>query len=107
MRANGARWRRSWDGVCRRRIRNDKRDKVKRERISFLTFHVFTFHGFLELAMMRLAAAVVVLVVFVSSTSAQIIYEPVRYQYGSGENVYYYGGSDPAMFRYAKHDVNV
>jgi len=34
--------------------------------------------------MIRLAIAVLVLVVFVSSASAQIIYEPVRYQYGSG-----------------------
>jgi hypothetical protein len=57
--------------------------------------------------MLRLAVAFVALCVVVSSASAQIIYEPVRYQYGSGNTVYYYGGSDPAMFRYAKHDVNV
>jgi hypothetical protein len=32
---------------------------------------------------------------------AQIIYEPVRYQYGDTPT-FYYGGSDPAVFEYAE-----
>lgn len=36
-----------------------------------------------------------------SSAGAQIIYEPVRYQYGQGRT-WYYGGSDPRMFRVAE-----
>ena len=47
------------------------------------------------------AAAVVVLFVAASSASAQVIYEPVRYQYGDALK-YYYGGNNPAMFDYAE-----
>lgn len=32
---------------------------------------------------------------------AQVIYEPVRYQYHAYGKAYYYGGNDPAMFRFA------
>ncbi len=32
-----------------------------------------------------------------SSASAQVVYEPVQYQYQSGGQSYYYGGSDPRM----------
>jgi hypothetical protein len=46
------------------------------------------------------AIAAVVLSVFASSASAQVIYEPVRYQYGESMR-YYYGGNDPGMFAYA------
>jgi hypothetical protein len=46
-------------------------------------------------------AAVVVAGLFAPSrASAQVIYEPVRYQYGDQLH-YYYGGSDPAMHRFA------
>lgn len=38
---------------------------------------------------------------FVSSASAQIVYEPVQYQYNSNGTLYYYGGSDPAVHHYA------
>jgi hypothetical protein len=42
-------------------------------------------------------AALCAVVCVSSSAFAQIIYEPVQYQYGSGQNVYYYGGSDPRV----------
>ena len=45
-------------------------------------------------------AAVLLSVVVTSSASAQVIYEPVRYQYGDALK-YYYGGSNPGMFAYA------
>ncbi|MBC8107278.1 MAG: hypothetical protein H7Z14_11860 [Anaerolineae bacterium] len=35
-----------------------------------------------------------------SSSFAQIIYEPVRYQYGD-QNKFYYGGSDPRIIQHA------
>lgn len=37
-----------------------------------------------------------------SVANAQIIYEPVQYQYG-GQNPYYYGGSDPRVHDSALH----
>jgi hypothetical protein len=40
-----------------------------------------------------------------SAASAQVIYEPVRYQYGSEGSRYYYGGTDPAVFRQAQRDT--
>lgn len=46
------------------------------------------------------AAAVVLLSVVASSASAQVIYEPVQYQYGEAMK-YYYGGSNPGMHAYA------
>lgn len=46
------------------------------------------------------AVAAVLLVVAASSASAQVIYEPVRYQHGETMK-YYYGGSNPAMHDYA------
>jgi hypothetical protein len=46
------------------------------------------------------ALAAVVLSIVASSASAQVIYEPVRYQYGESLR-YYYGGNNPAMFDYA------
>src|SRR5262245_7064564 len=36
-----------------------------------------------------------------SHASAQIIYEPVQYQYGS-QRAYYYGGNNPAIHRAAQ-----
>src|SRR5438552_11530537 len=45
-------------------------------------------------------AVAVVLSVAASSASAQVIYEPVRYQYGDALK-YYYGGNNPGMFVYA------
>ena len=48
--------------------------------------------------MFRVALIAVVLS-FVSNSFAQIIYEPVRYQYGD-QNKFYYGGSDPGIIRY-------
>ena len=53
--------------------------------------------------MHRLIAALVVACAIASSASAQIFYEPVRYQYG-GQTPWYYGGSDPEMFRAAEID---
>jgi hypothetical protein len=44
--------------------------------------------------------AVFVLGLVSSAVQAQIIYEPVRYQYG-GQNPFYYGGSDPRVIDYA------
>ena len=46
------------------------------------------------------AVAAVLLVVAASSASAQVIYEPVRYQHGDAMK-YYYGGSNPWMHDYA------
>jgi len=51
--------------------------------------------------MSRLAACVCLLV-FASSASAQIFYEPVEYQYDAGGTTYYYGGSDPAVHEHAR-----
>jgi hypothetical protein len=45
--------------------------------------------------MSRLVAVVVVLCVSLSA-SAQLIFEPVQYQYG-GQNPFYYGGSNPQV----------
>ena len=56
---------------------------------------------------MQLKLACCLIVVAFSSlllaakASAQIVYEPVRYQYGCGPNVFYYGGSDPDVVRRA------
>ena len=46
------------------------------------------------------ALAAVLLGVLASSASAQVIYEPVRYQYGA-EMKYYYGGNDAHAHHYA------
>src|SRR3954466_6830101 len=53
--------------------------------------------------MPRMLAALLLACIVVSSASAQIIYEPVRYQYG-GQTPWYYGGNDPEMFRFADRD---
>jgi hypothetical protein len=37
-----------------------------------------------------------------SFAQAQVIFQPVQYQYGSGNDTYYYGGSDPAVFAKAE-----
>ena len=47
------------------------------------------------------ALAAVVLSVAASSASAQVFYEPVRYQYGESMK-FYYGGSHPHQFDYAE-----
>jgi hypothetical protein len=59
--------------------------------------------------MMRFAVATIGLFFFVASASAQIVYEPVQYQYLQGRYgyVYYYGGSDPSMKRFIKGDTNI
>ncbi|MGH7213610.1 MAG: hypothetical protein ACREIT_02420 [Tepidisphaeraceae bacterium] len=46
------------------------------------------------------ALALALFVSIPTPSSAQVIYEPVRYQYG-GQNPFYYGGADPYVFRYA------
>jgi hypothetical protein len=52
-----------------------------------------------------IAAAVCALVALGSSSaSAQIIYEPVQYQYQASQ-FYYYGGSDPRVHEYAASPV--
>ena len=53
--------------------------------------------------MPRLFAALLIACIVVSSASAQIIYEPVQYQYG-GQTPFYYGGNDPDMFRFAQRE---
>lgn len=54
--------------------------------------------------MSRVALCVVVFSIgmIVSSASAQIIYEPVQYQYEAGGTTYYYGGNNPAVHDYAR-----
>lgn len=48
-------------------------------------------------------AAVAAVVSLHSAAGAQIIYEPVRYQYPVGsDRVMYYGGSNPRVFEYAR-----
>jgi hypothetical protein len=42
----------------------------------------------------------------VGSARAQVIYEPVRYQYGTGNATFYYGGHDPRMFDHAVSDID-
>lgn len=46
-----------------------------------------------------------VLCALASSASAQVFYEPVRYQYGHQNNIYYYGGSDPQVHYYAQFPI--
>jgi hypothetical protein len=49
--------------------------------------------------------ALVVCVVTSSEASAQVIYEPVQYQYEAGGQPYYYGGSNPDIHRWAHSPV--
>src|SRR5437868_4002907 len=51
--------------------------------------------------MPRLIAIAICSVVFCSSAFAQVMYEPVRYQYGSDDDRYCYGGIDPRVHAYA------
>jgi hypothetical protein len=46
------------------------------------------------------AAALLIAILVCGKASAQIIYEPVQYQYGD-QNKYYYGGNDPRVHAYA------
>src|SRR5207248_1694221 len=39
------------------------------------------------------------------SASAQVFYEPVRYQYGSGAETFYYGGHNPRVLDFAALDI--
>lgn len=48
----------------------------------------------------------VVLLILASSASAQVFYEPVKYQHEAGGRTYYYGGSDPRVHQYARQPVN-
>jgi len=49
------------------------------------------------------AAAVVLLLAAASSARAQVIYQPLQYQYGMGDGVaYYYGGNRPATHEYVE-----
>ena len=54
----------------------------------------------------RLAVALagVLSLLFVSSSSsfAQVLYQPVQYQYRASGQLYYYGGSDPRMHQHAE-----
>src|SRR5882672_8123393 len=40
-----------------------------------------------------------------AAASAQVFYEPVRYQYSTGGVTFYYGGHDPRLFNYVAGDV--
>ena len=55
--------------------------------------------------MSRVVAACVCALLFGAGSSAfaQIIYEPVQYQYSSGGSTYYYGGSNPQVHADANH----
>lgn len=55
--------------------------------------------------MPRLFAAALLACIVVSSATAQIVYEPVRYQFG-GQTPFYYGGNDPDMFRFAGREYS-
>jgi hypothetical protein len=57
-----------------------------------------------------IAAAAVGVVLAVSASSsagAQTVYAPVQYQYGRQGDIYYYGGSDPAVFAMAERQACV
>jgi hypothetical protein len=49
--------------------------------------------------MYKSIAVLILLLMPVTRTFGQIIYEPVRYQYGS-QTKFYYGGSDPAILAF-------
>jgi hypothetical protein len=49
--------------------------------------------------------ALVVCVFVTSSAFAQVIYEPVQYQYVAGGQHYYYGGTNPDIHRWAETPV--
>lgn len=56
--------------------------------------------------MIRSIAVVAGLLLMGSShAGAQTIYAPVQYEYGEGEDRYYYGGSDPAVFELAERQA--
>lgn len=48
-----------------------------------------------------LSAVLLTLLVMTSAAAAQVIYEPVQYQYSAGGRTYYYGGADPFIHRRA------
>ena len=50
-------------------------------------------------------AGILLLGTVASRAGAQTIYEPVQYQYGTGDHRYYYGGSDPAVFDLAERQA--
>jgi hypothetical protein len=52
--------------------------------------------------MSRIVPGLVALFALVSSASAQILYQPVQYQYESSGTYYYYGGSNPAVHQVAR-----
>jgi hypothetical protein len=54
---------------------------------------------------MSRVAICVALLACVSSASAQIIYEPVQYQYRAEGTIYYYGGRNPAVHEYAAEPI--
>lgn len=56
---------------------------------------------------MIFAAAWVALLSLASAASAQVIYEPVQYQYVRGGAMYYYGGSDPQVFGLAEYNAEL
>jgi hypothetical protein len=47
------------------------------------------------------ASVAVLFCALASAAGAQVIYEPVQYQYDSGGRAYYYGGSNPQVHRNA------
>lgn len=49
---------------------------------------------------MRYPFVSALLVLIATPAFAQVIYEPIQYQYGN-QNHFYYGGSDPRIIRYA------
>lgn len=52
------------------------------------------------------ALAGVMSLLFVSSSFAQVLYQPVQYQYRASGQLYYYGGSDPRMHEHAAGPVS-
>lgn len=53
--------------------------------------------------MFKVAATFACLFLFVSSARAQVIYEPVQYQFGTNPHIYY-AGNDPGMLHYIEHE---
>ena len=53
------------------------------------------------------ALAFVLFSIVCAPTFGQIFYEPVQYQYHYGNQVFYYGGTDPSIIAYGYHEAAV
>lgn len=57
---------------------------------------------FVPKCLLALAASAI----FASAAGAQVIYEPVRSQYGSGRDAFHYGGGDPRAVAHARERLD-